>query len=291
MEQPLPIATSQVKPALLLQNVGKTTMTKMGNVQTPLRYSFMQTAKLKEKKWNFLLKNNWTHTFSNLPLKAKGKEIQYQVKEVGTVKGYTSTVDDSNKGNVVITNSRTPEVTEVAVKKIWDDADNKDGLRPEKITVRLLADGQEVAAKEITATDNWQASFTDLPVYKEGKKITYTITEDPVVGYTTTIDGFTVTNRHTPPTTPPTTPPSTPPSTPPTTPQQHLLQHRQASRKKPETPTTPRRKEKNSPINWWSCCIQVDHTRCTFSSFLHWLCSCVVNGKKNKIHTLKRQIS
>ena len=55
-----------------------------------------------------------------------------------------------------------------------------------------------MAAKEITATDNWQASFTDLPVYKEGKKITYTITEDPVVGYTTTIDGFTVTNRHTP---------------------------------------------------------------------------------------------
>ena len=140
-------------------------------------------------------KNNWTHTFINLPLKAKGKEIQYQVKEVGTVKGYTSTVDDSNKGNVVITNSRTPEVTEVAVKKIWDDADNKEGLRPEKITVRLLADGQEVAVKEITATDNWQASFTDLPVYKEGKKIAYTITEDPVAGYTSNIDGFTVTNR------------------------------------------------------------------------------------------------
>ncbi len=32
-------------------------------------------------------KNNWTHTFSNLPLKAS-KEIQYQVKEVGTVKAY-----------------------------------------------------------------------------------------------------------------------------------------------------------------------------------------------------------
>ena len=181
-------------------------------------------------------KNNWTHTFSNLPLKAKGKEIQYQVKEVGTVKGYTSTVDDSNKGNVVITNSRTPEVTEVAVKKIWDDADNKEGLRPEKITVRLLADGQEVAVKEITATDNWRGSFTDLPVYKEGKKIAYTITEDPVAGYTSNIDGFTVTNRHTPPTTPPTTPPSTPPTTPPTTPP--------STPEKPETPTTPKEGKK-----------------------------------------------
>ena len=185
-------------------------------------------------------KNNWTHTFSNLPLKAKGKEIQYQVKEVGTVKGYTSTVDDSNKGNVVITNSRPPEVTEVAVKKIWDDADNKDGLRPEKITVRLLADGQEVAVKEITATDNWQASYTDLPVYKEGKKIAYTITEDPVAGYTSNIDGFTVTNRHTPPTPPSTTTP--PPST--TTPSTTPSTTTPSTSEKPETPTTPREGKK-----------------------------------------------
>ena len=203
-----------------------------GKRPNTIKVQLYADGKAQGKEVELSAKNNWTHTFSNLPLKAKGKEIQYQVKEVGTVKGYTSTVDDSNKGNVVITNSRTPEVTEVAVKKIWDDADNKDGLRPEKITVRLLADGQEVAEKEITATDNWQASFTDLPVYKEGKKIAYTITEDPVADYTSNIDGFTVTNRHTPPTTPPTTPPSTPPTTPPTTPE------------KPETPTTPREGKK-----------------------------------------------
>ncbi len=127
-------------------------------------------------------------------------------------------------------------MTEVAVKKVWDDKENKDGLRPEKITVRLLADGQEVAVKEITATDNWQASFTDLPVYKDGKKIVYTITEDPVAGYTSKIDGFTVTNRHIPPTTPPTTPPTPPSTTPPTTPP--------STPEKPETPTTPREGKK-----------------------------------------------
>ena len=150
---------------------------------------------------------NWLYQFDNLDLvDDAGNLIAYTVSEE-PVAGYEATVEGTN-----ITNSRTPEVTEVAVKKIWDDADNKDGLRPEKITVRLLADGQEVAVKEITATDNWQASFTDLPVYKEGKKIAYTITEDPVAGYTARIDGFTVTNRHRPPTTPPVTPP-TPPST------------------------------------------------------------------------------
>ena len=184
----------------------------------------------------------WAYHFDNLDVvDDAGNVIVYTVSEE-PVAGYETSVEGTN-----ITNSRTPEVTEVAVKKVWDDKENKDGLRPDKVTVRLLADGQEVAVKEITATDNWQASFTDLPVYKEGKKIAYTITEDPVAGYTARIDGFTVTNRHVPPTTPPSTPP-TPPSTttpppstttpppssttPPTTPST-------TTPEKPETPTTP----------------------------------------------------
>ena len=162
---------------------------------------------------------NWTYHFDNLDVvDDAGNVIAYTVSEE-PVAGYETTVEGTN-----ITNNRIPDMTEVVVKKVWDDKENKDGLRPEKITVRLLADGQEVAVKEITATDNWQASFTDLPVYKDGKKIVYTITEDPVAGYTSKIDGFTVTNRHIPPTTPPTTPPSTP--------------------EKPETPTTPREGKK-----------------------------------------------
>ena len=152
----------------------------------------------------------WLYQFDNLDVvDDAGNLITYTVSEE-PVAGYETSVEGTN-----ITNSRTPEVTEVAVKKVWDDKENKDGLRPDKVTVRLLADGQEVAVKEITATDNWQASFTDLPVYKEGKKIAYTITEDPVAGYTARIDGFTVTNRHRPPTTPPSTPPTPPSTTPP----------------------------------------------------------------------------
>ena len=170
---------------------------------------------------------NWTYHFDNLDVvDDAGNVIAYTVSEE-PVAGYETTVEGTN-----ITNNRIPDMTEVVVKKVWDDKENKDGLRPEKITIRLLADGQEVAVKEITTTDNWQASFTDLPEYKDGKKIVYTITEDPVAGYTSNIDGFTVTNRHIPPTTPPSTPPTTPPTTPPSTPE------------KPETPTTPREGKK-----------------------------------------------
>ena len=169
----------------------------------------------------------WAYHFDNLDVvDDAGNVIAYTVSEE-PVAGYETTVEGTN-----ITNNRIPDMTEVVVKKVWDDKENKDGLRPEKITIRLLADGQEVAVKEITTTDNWQASFTDLPEYKDGKKIVYTITEDPVAGYTSKIDGFTVTNRHIPPTTPPTTPSTTPPTTPPSTPE------------KPETPTTPREGKK-----------------------------------------------
>ena len=200
---------------------------------------------------------NWLYQFDNLDVvDDAGNLIAYTISEE-PVAGYETSVEGTN-----ITNSRTPEVTEVAVKKIWDDKENKDGLRPDKVTVRLLADGQEVAVKEITATDNWRASFTDLPVYKEGKKIAYTITEDPVAGYTATIDGFTVTNHHTPPATPlgtPPPPPSTttpppstttpPPSTttpPPstTTPSTTPSTTTPSTSEKPETPTTPREGKK-----------------------------------------------
>lgn len=174
---------------------------------------------------------NWLYQFDNLDVvDDAGNLITYTVSEE-PVAGYETSVEGTN-----ITNSRTPEVTEVAVKKVWDDKENKDGLRPDKVTVRLLADGQEVAVKEITATDNWQASFTDLPVYKGGKKIAYTITEDPVAGYTATIDGFTVTNRHVPPTTPPSTPP-TPPST--TTPPPSTTTPPPSTTTPPPSTTTP----------------------------------------------------
>ena len=174
---------------------------------------------------------NWLYQFDNLDVvDDAGNLITYTVSEE-PVAGYETSVEGTN-----ITNSRTPEVTEVAVKKVWDDKENKDGLRPDKVTVRLFADGQEVAVKEITATDNWQASFTDLPVYKEGKKIAYTITEDPVAGYTARIDGFTVTNRHVPPTTPPSTPP-TPPST--TTPPPSTTTPPPSTTTPPPSTTTP----------------------------------------------------
>ena len=64
-----------------------------------------------------LTDGNWTHTWNDLPEKKAGKTIKYTVKEVGTVDGYTTNIDNSNTGNIIICNKHTLEKTKVEGKK------------------------------------------------------------------------------------------------------------------------------------------------------------------------------
>ena len=136
--------------------------------------------------------DNWKYSFTNLPEFENGKKITYTVTE-DAVAGYTSTVDGYN-----VTNNHTPATVKVSGTKTWNDNNNQDGIRPSSITVNLLANGQQVASKKVSASDNWQYSFDNLAAYANGQKITYTVTEDAVAGYTSTVDGYNVTNNHTP---------------------------------------------------------------------------------------------
>ena len=136
--------------------------------------------------------DNWKYSFTNLPEFENGQKITYTVTE-DAVAGYTSTVDGYN-----VTNNHTPATVKVSGTKTWKDNNNQDGIRPSSITVNLLANGQQVASKTVSASDNWQYSFDNLAAYANGKKITYTVTEDAVAGYTSTVDGYNVTNNHTP---------------------------------------------------------------------------------------------
>jgi hypothetical protein len=142
---------------------------------------------------------NWTFTFDNL-LKYKDDgttPVVYTVTE-DSVPNYTSTIDQSDLKNIKVTNARTPEVLSVKGTKIWDDKDNQDGIRPDSIVVNLLANGVKVTDKVVKATDNWAYTFDSLPKYKDGQAITYTVTENSVDGYSTTIEGYDLINKRTP---------------------------------------------------------------------------------------------
>jgi len=136
--------------------------------------------------------DGWKWSFPELPKYAGGKEIVYTVTE-DEVEGYTAKVEGFN-----ITNTHATAVIDIEGAKTWDDADDRDGKRPDSITVRLLADGEEVASKTVTAEDGWKWSFPELPKYADGKEIVYTVTEDEVEGYTAKVEGFNITNTHAP---------------------------------------------------------------------------------------------
>ena len=136
--------------------------------------------------------DNWHWDFSDLPKYEDGKEIVYTITE-DPVEGYTSTVNGYD-----VTNTYDAETVDVSGDKTWNDSDNQDGKRPESITIRLYANGVEVAHKVVTAADNWHWDFSDLPKYEDGKEIVYTITEDAIDGYTSTVSGSDVTNTYTP---------------------------------------------------------------------------------------------
>ena len=124
-----------------------------------------------------------------------------------------------------------PETVAFSVEKQWIvDAANPATI-PATIEVYLKKNGVKDPAQklELSATNNWKASFSNLPKEDEhGTAINYDIEELAVEGFTVGIagdvaNGFTVTNSQKPTVPPTPTTPATPSEIPPT----------------PTTPTTP----------------------------------------------------
>ena len=140
----------------------------------------------------------------------KNEEIPYEVRE-NAVEKYTTEVtkDLNNSKAFTITNSYTPETTKIKVTKVWNDNSNQDNKRPEKITVKLKATVRENgASKDVTnkitaltgnngsertisgdlKVANWNPiEWTDLPVYMDGKQISYSVEEKSIPDYTSEI--------------------------------------------------------------------------------------------------------
>ncbi|AMD18402.1 hypothetical protein TL18_00005 [Methanobrevibacter sp. YE315] len=148
--------------------------------------------------------NNWTYAFLDLDkYKNNGTLIVYTIIE-DPVAYYNTTITTDGKGNWTVVNTHIPELTNVTVVKVWNDSDNQDGCRTAYVTVRLLANGTEINSTELNVANNWTYAFLDLDKYENnGTLIVYTIIEDPVAYYNTTIssDGkgnWTVVNTHIP---------------------------------------------------------------------------------------------
>ena len=120
--------------------------------------------------------NNWSASFNDLPVYSNGTVIKYSIDELD-VANYTSVISNDSAYSFIITNNHVPVVTSVDVIKVWNDANNQDGVRPAGVTVILSGNGNVMGTVTLDASNNWKYTFENLPVYTNGKLIDYSVEE------------------------------------------------------------------------------------------------------------------
>ena len=145
----------------------------------------------------------WSYTFKDLPRfrsGASGEEILYTIEVKEAVTGtlyneykahYTTadgqtTEDLSQSGSAFVRLAHEPELADVPLTIQWDDENNRDGTRPESVTIELTAyqwnsdtyrwEEVSVETAEINGdmtAGTWTHTFADQKVYNGGQKIIY----------------------------------------------------------------------------------------------------------------------
>ena len=120
--------------------------------------------------------NNWTYEWKQLLAEdEEGTNIVYRVT-ADAPEDYTAKVTGSADDGFVVTYSHEIAKTSVTASVEWDDADDKDGIRPKSVSFQLKVDGENVGdAITVNAGSNWTKTWEDLPEKKAGKALTYTV--------------------------------------------------------------------------------------------------------------------
>ncbi|MED1565623.1 Cna B-type domain-containing protein [Bacillus paramycoides] len=103
------------------------------------------------------------------------------------------TIDANAEKGVKLTIPNKVKTTSVSGTKTWNDNNATD--RPSSIQVELLQNGNSIKTQDVTAANNWDYTFADLPAYdNDGNAYTYTVKEKPVAGYKSEVNGYNITN-------------------------------------------------------------------------------------------------
>ena len=135
-------------------------------------------------------KEEKTEKADNSDEQKKTGKSEKSIEQKETKKSESLTKQNTEKEN---------EKTKVSVNLIWNDSNNNDRVRPESVKIELYADGKKVKETYISENDDWKRTFENLPKFKDGKEISYTIRQKKIKHYDPPeIHKFDITNKHEP---------------------------------------------------------------------------------------------
>lgn len=152
--------------------------------------------------------NTWTTVWENLPRFTTGNEqITYSIVEMNgeqevSVGGQlndeykVAAYNNFGDGYMTVTNTHTPVTVDITINKIWNDADNQDGIRPNSVTGSLYrAEGSSYVKVQdfVINGESWSATINGLPQKAGGQEIAYYVSENAVAEYELTASGSSVT--------------------------------------------------------------------------------------------------
>ncbi|MBR4039588.1 MAG: Cna B-type domain-containing protein [Clostridia bacterium] len=164
---------------VLTDENGKQLMTAVNNTQGKIAFPALQ----------FTEADVGTKTYTISEKKDGAPGVTYD-ETVYTVR---LTITDNGDGTLTVTDDLNDSIqfhntysdkTSISVEKVWQDEDNKLGIRPASITAELYRNAEKVDAVTLNEGCGWKHTFANLLAFDEdGVPYVYDVREVPVVGY------------------------------------------------------------------------------------------------------------
>ena len=182
---PMPEGSSGSKKVLTLTGAGKVEAGEISFTKAGTYKYKIYEVKEDIKGWTY---DTARYTVTFVVKEADGKlTCKRTIKKNGKSADKISFVNKYDKSvlgdNVIISGTKT-----------WKHGLNPIDKQPTAIIIKLYADGKLKTQKQVTAKDHWKYNFEVPKKNEAGKKIVYTIDEEPVANYKKTIDGYDVHN-------------------------------------------------------------------------------------------------
>jgi len=140
-----------------------------------------------------------SYTFTDLPkyhVDEDGNRFlyEYRAQEINVDGGYEVSYNyESNTATI----TNTLKTVKIAVEKVWDDAENQDGIRSSVTMILYRNDGKEMGRQTLSDVDGWSYTWSGLPKYdSDGDEYAYYVEEEDASPYETAYEVYYLDNDY-----------------------------------------------------------------------------------------------